>query len=278
MANLKKEVTFIKYDYILINPPYNTASSILDQIKVWSFCSVILAPINAYRNYGNWKCVNSFEQADSSVFNDAQVTKGLGITVFLENGVTFDNWNELEKESFNIKFRKVYDKIEDNENIKFTNAHGHYFHSKGDVIKDVQENIDQSKSFFIFIRAVKNGVHKTKNCYDHKYNYGLIGAEGLPIFDSGKGKQFALNGCFAIFPTVKAKENFRTFWYKGELMNMLLHGLNSDGGHSKRAIPRIDWDAISESEMWKQGFYDKAVLDEMGLEWNTTKTEVLKKI
>ena len=33
------------------------------------------------------------------------------------------------------------------------------------------------------------------------------------------------------------------------------------------AIPQLDWEHISDTDLWKEGKYDEAVLSEMGLKW-----------
>ena len=39
----------------------------------------------------------------------------------------------------------------------------------------------------------------------------------------------------------------------------------------KYAIPQIDWEKISDHPLWKEGKYDEAVLDTMGLKWEGDK-------
>ena len=36
---------------------------------------------------------------------------------------------------------------------------------------------------------------------------------------------------------------------------------------TKYAIPQIDWEKVSDHPLWKEGKYDEAVLDTMGLKW-----------
>ena len=46
-------------------------------------------------------------------------------------------------------------------------------------------------------------------------------------------------------------------------------GLNLVGASNvtKYAIPQIDWETMSDHPLWKEGKYDEAVLDTMGLKW-----------
>ena len=75
-------------------------------------------------------------------------------------------------------------------------------------------------------------------------------------------------------PSVKAKDNFCTWAYKENmftnLANVLIAGIKLDDATESclYAIPQIDWEAISETQLWKEGKYDEAVLDVMGLKWD----------
>ena len=57
-------------------------------------------------------------------------------------------------------------------------------------------------------------------------------------------------------------------------------GLNLVGASilTKYAIPQLDWEEISDHPLWKEGKYDEAVLDTMGLKWeDNSKTKIIKK-
>lgn len=43
------------------------------------------------------------------------------------------------------------------------------------------------------------------------------------------------------------------------------------------AIPQIDWASISDHPLWKEGKYDEAVLDVMGLKWTEDRTGIVEK-
>ena len=53
--------------------------------------------------------------------------------------------------------------------------------------------------------------------------------------------------------------------------------MNKGGGSIKVAMPRIDWASISDHPLWKEGKYDEAVLDVMGLKWTEDMTGVVEK-
>ena len=56
-------------------------------------------------------------------------------------------------------------------------------------------------------------------------------------------------------------------------MSKVFTGLNLiDSGYIvSYAIPQIDWESISDHPLWKDGKYDEAVLDTMGLKWEGEK-------
>ena len=60
-----------------------------------------------------------------------------------------------------------------------------------------------------------------------------------------------------------------------------MFGLNRLGSSSSEcsiAIPQIDWETISDNPLWKEGKYDEAVLDVMGLKWDEEKNNIVRKI
>ena len=86
------------------------------------------------------------------------------------------------------------------------------------------------------------------------------------------------NGRIAItfsihFNTKLAKDNFAKWWYSGKkgerLASKVVTGapISSITRNASFVIPQIDWENISDNELWKAGNYDEAVLSEMGLKW-----------
>ena len=78
------------------------------------------------------------------------------------------------------------------------------------------------------------------------------------------------------FPSKEARENFTTLIYSkvGEpFMSNAIRGLNLIKVSSlvSYAIPQIDWEKVSDHPLWKEGKYDEAVLDTMGLKWEGDK-------
>lgn len=272
----------LKYDFILMNPPYNVGGKItkatLNSLTEDGKC-ICLMPLAQYKpkSLELWRYVESFELADNEMFEDADITKNLCICILKKGIVDKYSWEDLEEASFDSGFVPYYKHCGDGDFISFTGVHGSLFPTREDALLNAKNEYSNKHVFFIYIRTVKDGVHHTTTCYDWKFNNGEIGFMDLPTFDNGGGKSFGLAGGFAIFKSKKSKDNFTTAWYASELFDKALHGLNRDGGHSKAAIPQIDWESISDHPLWKQGDYDGAVLDLMDLKWNEDKTGVVEK-
>ncbi len=86
------------------------------------------------------------------------------------------------------------------------------------------------------------------------------------------------------FNSSEEKNNFSKWWYSAPkeegLSSKLLIGMNMTtiGYYHSYAIPQIDWSEISNHPLWKEGRYDEAVLDAMGLRWeNDSRTKIVKK-
>ena len=79
------------------------------------------------------------------------------------------------------------------------------------------------------------------------------------------------------FNSQKEKDNFSKWWYSSPkeegLSSKVMIGLNLVGASilAKYAIPQIDWSEISNHPLWKEGKYDEAILDTMGLKWEGDK-------
>ena len=76
-------------------------------------------------------------------------------------------------------------------------------------------------------------------------------------------------------PSEQARDNLAICWYSGDnsrkhLLGRAIAGVHLDEASSEYyfAIPQIDWEHISDNELWKAGNYDNAVLSEMGLKFD----------
>ena len=111
-----------------------------------------------------------------------------------------------------------------------------------------------------------------KNGGGSGYRTGKSFAYQVNILKEYDPKDLISMACIIKFHSPKEKNNFCSWAYSNinGLANKLIYGINVTGaGEScSIAIPQIDWGAISDTPLWKEGKYDEAVLDVMGLKWN----------
>ena len=98
------------------------------------------------------------------------------------------------------------------------------------------DTLNNDTTFVVGKRVCENGVHRTQNNYDYKFNIlKTIDHTALPI----DGDAFDI--WIMQFVTKSEKDNFMRFWYKNPLMNNLIKGLKKTGGSPDASIPRINW-------------------------------------
>ena len=271
------------FNQIISNPPYNIGNKITSS-TINTLCGgkcVCLMPLSCYKNKSNelWRYVESMELADPKLFVDADITKNLCIcTLENKNVDKYKSYEELEMESYDPKFKAFYE---------VNNIVHKFFVEKVDVAKrfntkeDALSNVgvEPDLAFYLYIRVPVCGVPTGTNSYDYKYNHNELPNSSLPTSLCDGGKHYKLEGRFAIFKNALGKSNLATWWYsngKDGLSHKLMVGLNKAGGNPFDAIPRIDWETISDNPLWKEGKYDEAVLDVMDLMWD--ENNIVKKI
>lgn len=293
-----KEEKRVKFDYILMNPPYNVGNKITlatlgnkemvrekiidengEEIKedCHSYVSLVpngkcvcLMPLSQYKSNNLYKHVEDFRLADPEMFEDASITNNLCICTLRKDVVDkYKTYEELSMESYDPKFKAFYE-------VNKQRA-GDFSITGIDSIKiNKLSEYNQDTAFYVYSRTAGDGVHKSG--YDVEYNVNKsIDIDGLPLSTS-KGHNNLIGG-FIVFEKKIGKDNFTLWWYKGEgeLADKLIHSMNKTSGTIEPAIPQIDWEAISNHPLWVEGKYDEAVLDVMDLKWNDDKSEIVKK-
>lgn len=269
------------FDHVFMNPPYNVGNKITSSCLIYvpNGKCVCLMPLGQYKSNELYKHVEDFQLADPGMFEDASITNNLCICTLRKSVNKFKTYEELSMESYDPKFKAFYTK---------NNVVHKFFVEKVDVAKrfDTKEDalsnvgVEPNLAFYLYIRVPVCGVPTGTNSYDYKYNHNELPNSSLPTSLCDGGKHYKLEGRFAIFEATLGKSNLTTWWYsngKDGLSHKLMVGLNKGGGNPFDAIPRIDWVAISDTQLWKEGKYDEAVLDVMGLKWNDDKSGVVKK-
>ena len=255
--NMKK----IKFDKVIMNPPYDIGGKIWDEIRKVSENIVCLMPLAQYKANERYKYINYFEVVNNTLF-DAVITDNLCITIstFIKNDKTYEDF--LLK-SFNQNYKIFYE-----ENGK---RYRGLEPKVGFKVKYSSLNIDLD-----FVESHRScsshaGNGFGSNSAGYKWNHYKVDTSLSKVSSLPKD---SFSGCFTIrFKNKVEKSNFSTWWYsnrKGKgLASKTLMGTNLDNvvGTCKYAIPQIDWEKISDHPLWKEGKYDEAVLDTMGLKW-----------
>ena len=251
------------YDFVLMNPPYNLGGKITNESKKHADKTVCLMPLSCYKKKSDelWRYVVSMDLADPKMFVDANITDNLCICTLRGSVVDkFESYDEMSMESYDPKFKAFY---EVNSKMPL-----HYCISERRNAKAEDFDIDT----------------------DYVDSNRLVGSDN-GFMDGGTSQGYIWNvlrrcevlnsGLSVITGFVKdGKDNFTKWAYsdcKKGLANKLLWGLGKQTVSSScsLAIPQIDWEGISEHPLWKEGKYDEAVLDVMGLKWDGEKDGVV---
>lgn len=232
---------------VIANPPYSIAGpvtkAVLEILKPDEYIN--LMPANDYKcgskNNRLYNHVKSIEMVPDNIFEDAVVTPSLAsLSVQKVHDYTDD---EFELMCYNSKYKKFYE-----ENIKREITWKRELLGASlskNTEEECRENLrtlNNKTAFMLPARTVQNGTHKTKNCHDYRWNIEKSTTyRDIPIGYNSSMKKWYPNVGFIYFNNETEFNNFCTYWYRGNLSNKLIKGLNKTGGSWKNAIPRIDW-------------------------------------
>lgn len=246
----------MKFDHIYSNPPYGSIGGpVTTESKKHANKTVCLMPLSCYKNKSNelWRYVESMELADPKMFDDATITDNLCICTLMNETVDkFKTYEEMSMESYDPKFRVFYE-VNNKLPLRYVVRRYH-----GLVAGDVDIETTVLETCRIGARGFLLG--------GFGYKFNVLKDKNEPINNDLSGIDMG---------TSKAKNNFTTWAYKKTYKNCLadklmfgLNRLGSSGSECSIAIPQIDWETISDTPLWKEGKYDEAVLDVMGLKWD----------
>ena len=242
----------MKFDKVIMNPPYHLGGKIWDEVRKISEDIVCLMPLAQYKKNERYKYIDSFDIVNNHSF-DAVISGNLCITTSQSK----DNGKDYEDflfDSFNQNYRSFYE-------WNRRNDKGLFFIEKRNK---PYTGFDIDLDFVIGSRAVKQShwISVTGKGFDYYWN----------VLRKDYEDKWANRIINIHFSSKEARKNFTAFIYSkvGEpFMSEVLKGLNLIGSGSivSYAIPQIDWESISDQPLWKEGKYDEAVLDTMGLKW-----------
>ena len=261
----------MKFDCAIMNPPYNLGGKIWDATRQHSGFTVCLMPISNY-DKNNYKFVKTKERVDSALFEDAKFSYDIYVTTCDNTeSTTWETYDDFLFSDLDKRFLPYYDYNRRNLNIvikEARNASIEFFNEETDFVT-VNRCCNRNTNF-----SSMNGI-------DYYWNrLGIRDFKKKPTDkkECNKDEVYWISGLAYIrFPSHLALKNFNKFVYENErsksFINNAMWGLNM-GTVSARcgwAIPQIDWEKISDHPLWKEGKYDEAVLDTMGLKWEGEK-------
>ena len=245
----------MKFDKVIMNPPYDIGGKIWDKARKVSENIVCLMPLAQYKKNERYKYIDSFEIIDNFLF-DAYISGNLCITTCQskDNRKTYE---DFLFDSFNQNYRAFYEWNRRNDKglffIERKNKPYTYFDIDLDFIETMRLCVPKNLGSSGF---GKGGCGYKFNVLKKNYEEKWIKRIALIHLNSQK-----------------EKDNFSSWWYSAPkeegLSSKVMVGLNMVGASilTKYAIPQIDWETISDHPLWKEGKYDEAVLDTMGLKW-----------
>ena len=211
-------------------------------------------PLSQYKKKELYRHVESFELADPKLFEDVVVQENLSICTLKKDIADKYTRQGLVLRSVDQRYIEYY-----KWNIE---------HNKGLVMR-------QSKYKPVSYFDTKLDFLETSRCF--KPVGGGFGKKGLGyrwniLHDYSSVN--AHNGQIRM-PSEQARDNLAICWYSGDnsrkhLLGRAIAGVHLDEASSEYyfAIPQIDWEHISDNELWKAGKYDEAVLSEMDLKFD----------
>ena len=262
------------YEAVLMNPPYGSIGGLVTtEAKKHANKTVCLMPLSCYKKKSDelWRYVVSMELADPKMFVDATITDNLCICTLRKSVVDkFKTYEGLSMESYGSNILPY---------IKACDTGKKDFKCSFMTTPSSHDDYSNDYTFAISQRVAKDGIPNSSSTWGYKYNV-LKSIQEIPVHHrkDGKGSLYTAFICNWGKGGEKRKENFTTFAYKGRLLNFVILQMNKTSGTIEPAIPRIDWEAISDTQLWKEGKYDEAVLDVMGLKWNDDKSRVVRRI
>ena len=255
----------MKFDKIIMNPPYHIGGKIWDKVRKESSTVICLMPLSLYKRGDRYKYIKSLTFIENNF--DAQISDNNSISLnsLSPNGKEYE---DFLFESFDSRYSLAY-----SFNIK--NFRGLYVKDKRFISYDsLDMDTDFIETATCSLPKKKGGAGFGINGCGYKYNVLKKDYEDCWI-----------NAVRVIsFKNSKEKDNFSKWWYSAPkeegLSSKLVIGINLSvfSFYHRYAIPQIDWSEISNHPLWKEGRYDEAVLDAMGLRWdNDSRTKIVKK-
>lgn len=265
-----EEIMGEKIKYIVMNPPFLLGNKIVNEVKNYLHDdgkAVVIQPLSQYKQNNLYEYIESFELSNPKIFGDAVITENLNISVVTKEKQNKFNWLELVLKSCDQNFRKYYEwNITNNRGIVMKRKD-----SKSNIpLPGISIDLDFVESGRCF--AAAGGAGFGPDGYGYLWNVTKCNTANNWLHCAG----------IIHFISKHAKDNFAKFWYsnsKGKsLISRAALGLHavSVSADYYYFIPQIDWENIDQHPLWNNDV-DAAVLDTMGLKWDSNKEKIILK-
>lgn len=242
------EVKDKMFDLVIMNPPFFIGNDITSSTMKICKEAICLMPISKYRKGNLVSLIEDIQIEDPKAFDGLAIPENMAIA-HLKKGLKGSlTYQDLELMSFDPLWRAFYE-----ENLKLTPSWEWVDGNISKISKEFNPNY-----FYLTVRTIVDGVHKTPNCADYKMNF---------LHQYTYTTEIAV----AKFKSKKERDNIVNFWYNSNIMTPICKGTRKQGGSGTSPIflPRIDW---SKDILYT----DDYVLNQMGLKWNEKKDGVEK--
>lgn len=219
---------------------------------------VVLMMATQYRIKNLYEHINNVEGVDCNVFTNAIIGCNLSLAECCKERLNKYTYQDTMLACSNKEYYEYYKwNIEHDRNIVIKRADNILFTAPDSLSLDL-DFIETSRCG----RASGGGFGPSG--YGYKWN--------VTKTDLNNGR---IAFAFSIhFNTRLVKDNFAKWWYNGrkgeQLASKVVTGapISSITRSASFVIPQVDWENISDNELWKAGKYDEAVLAEMGLKFD----------
>ena len=249
----------MKFDKVIMNPPYDIGGKIWDEVRQISENIICLMPLAQYKTNKRYKYIKEHTIVDNILF-DAIISGNLCITTCqsIDNGKVYE---DFLFDSFNQNYRSFYEWNRRNDKGLEVCRKDNKPYTDFDI------DLDFIETNRLCVPRNLGGAGFGKGGCGYKFN----------VLKKNYEEKWMKGIALIHFNSQKEKDNFSKWWYSSPkekgLSSKMTTGLNmvTVSILTKYAIPQIDWEKISDHPLWKEGKYDEAVLDTMGLRWEGDK-------
>lgn len=237
-----------KFDYIIANPPFQMGNEVtrfvMENVAFDSYIN--LMPASKYKKKNLFEKVVSVNSAQDC-FEDALIGASLILCVLKNQVSTFTSYEDFSNELRDPRFVPFYKlnmsyphRYNYNVATVFSGPEEVSVKAACNYIRNIWEN-EKDTTFYLPMRTVLDGTHRTENCFDYQWNIARRLPEKLPVSYMPSNISTQFTGGFIKNLTAVARVNLCTFWYNNPLCCQLIWGLNRSGGSAVSAIPNVDF-------------------------------------